>query len=282
MNVGFAKWSSDTVKKHEAHSNGHVLDDVILSDPEGEGHHETPLFQDNGRAHKPSEFPSNGEAETTQNVDKASSLVSRVFRLFKFVNDSHALISPTALGTHLPICCGGGIKIEPLPATAEEEVSSESFFASSAAAFCSSIAFSLMASDVLTKPKFSGAAHERSATKWQILLSPTASQNIAILLRLLNVMIEDVYDALLQGNSDTLGTELLASLLMMDPRTNTGTLSAGFCMQRRCYFKLQVGTVAVTLRWKLGSCPTWSAADMTLDKVVDYIKRETNHFFHCS
>ncbi|GKC72141.1 hypothetical protein Tco_1118024 [Tanacetum coccineum] len=44
-NVGFAKWSSDTVKKHEAHSNGHVLDDVILSDPEGEGHHETPLVR---------------------------------------------------------------------------------------------------------------------------------------------------------------------------------------------------------------------------------------------
>ncbi|GJY40249.1 BTB/POZ domain-containing protein [Tanacetum coccineum] len=41
-------------------------------------------------------------------------------------------------------------------------------------------------------------------------------------------------------------------------------------------------TVAVTLRWKLGSCSTWSAADMTLDKVVDYIKREMNQFFHCS
>ncbi|GJZ23691.1 hypothetical protein Tco_0561150 [Tanacetum coccineum] len=30
----------------------------------------------------------------------------------------------------------------------------------------------------------------------------------------------------------------------------------------------------LTLRWKLGSWPTWCAADMTLDKVVDYIKRE--------
>nr|GEW57605.1 peroxisomal membrane protein 11D-like [Tanacetum cinerariifolium] len=29
------------------------------------------------------EFPSNGKAGTTQNVDKASSLASRVFRLFK-------------------------------------------------------------------------------------------------------------------------------------------------------------------------------------------------------
>nr|GEU64023.1 hypothetical protein [Tanacetum cinerariifolium] len=35
------------------------------------------------------------------------------------------------------------------------------------------------------------------------------------------------------GNSDTLGTELLVSLLMIDPRTNTSTLLAGFCMQRR-------------------------------------------------
>ncbi|GKD14630.1 hypothetical protein Tco_1199037 [Tanacetum coccineum] len=43
---------------------------------------------------------------TTQNVDKESSLASRVFGLFKFVNDSHALISLTALGTHLSICWG--------------------------------------------------------------------------------------------------------------------------------------------------------------------------------
>ncbi|GJV99506.1 ribonuclease H-like domain-containing protein [Tanacetum coccineum] len=112
---------------------------------------------------------------------------------------------------------------------------------------------------------------------------------LAILLRPLNVTIEDVCDALLQGNSDTLGTELLASLLMKDPRTNTGTLSAGFYMQRRYKLFLRcvplqsyaIAVIIITLRWKLGSCPTWSAADMTLDK-VDYIKRETNQFFHCS
>ncbi|GJV79854.1 60S ribosomal protein L32-1-like protein, partial [Tanacetum coccineum] len=38
----------------------------------------------------------------------------------------------------------------------------------------------------------------------------------------------------------------------------------------------------LTLRWKLCSWPTWSATDMTLDKVVDYIKKETDQFFHCS
>nr|GEX89995.1 ferredoxin-dependent glutamate synthase, chloroplastic [Tanacetum cinerariifolium] len=34
INVGFAKFSSDTVRRQEAHSNGHVLDNIILSDPE--------------------------------------------------------------------------------------------------------------------------------------------------------------------------------------------------------------------------------------------------------
>ncbi|GKB15093.1 hypothetical protein Tco_0849016, partial [Tanacetum coccineum] len=76
------------------------------------------------------------------------------------------------------------------------------------------------------------------------------------------------------GNSDTLGTELLASLLMMDPHTNTGDLSAGFCMQRRCHFKLQMRTIAVTFRWKLGSCSTWSAVDMTLDKGASFTQRK--------
>ncbi|GKC20010.1 60S ribosomal protein L32-1 [Tanacetum coccineum] len=38
----------------------------------------------------------------------------------------------------------------------------------------------------------------------------------------------------------------------------------------------------LTLRWKLCSWPTWYATDMTLDKVIDYIKKETDQFFHCS
>nr|GEV23885.1 ferredoxin-dependent glutamate synthase, chloroplastic [Tanacetum cinerariifolium] len=33
-NVGFAKWSIGTIRKQEDHSNGPVLDDIILSDPE--------------------------------------------------------------------------------------------------------------------------------------------------------------------------------------------------------------------------------------------------------
>ncbi|KAG8499973.1 hypothetical protein CXB51_006412 [Gossypium anomalum] len=49
------------------------------------------------------------------------------------------------------------------------------------------------------------------------VLDPKKSQNIAILLRALNVTIEEVCEALMEGNSDTLGTELLESLLKMAP-----------------------------------------------------------------
>ncbi|GJZ61063.1 ribonuclease II, chloroplastic/mitochondrial [Tanacetum coccineum] len=61
------------------------------------------------------------------------------------------------------------------------------------------------------------------------------------------------------------------------------TLTKRICCILDCKkFSMEMRTVAVTLRWKLGSCSTWSAAYMTLDKVVDYIKREMNQFFHCS
>ncbi|PRQ46053.1 putative formin, FH2 domain-containing protein [Rosa chinensis] len=49
------------------------------------------------------------------------------------------------------------------------------------------------------------------------VLDPKKSQNIAILLRALNVTIDEVCEALLEGNSDSLGTELLESLLKMAP-----------------------------------------------------------------
>lgn len=49
------------------------------------------------------------------------------------------------------------------------------------------------------------------------VLDPKKSQNIAILLRALNVTIEEVCEALLEGNADTLGSELLESLLRMAP-----------------------------------------------------------------
>ncbi|EEF27974.1 conserved hypothetical protein [Ricinus communis] len=49
------------------------------------------------------------------------------------------------------------------------------------------------------------------------VLDSKKSQNIAILLRALNVTIDEVCEALLEGNSDTLGTELLESLLKMAP-----------------------------------------------------------------
>ncbi|XP_059305075.1 formin-like protein 1 [Lycium ferocissimum] len=49
------------------------------------------------------------------------------------------------------------------------------------------------------------------------VLDPKKSQNIAILLRALNVTVEEVCEALLEGNADALGTELLESLLKMAP-----------------------------------------------------------------
>ncbi|KAF8388630.1 hypothetical protein HHK36_027307 [Tetracentron sinense] len=49
------------------------------------------------------------------------------------------------------------------------------------------------------------------------ILDPKKSQNIAILLRALNATIEEVCEALLEGNTDTLGTDLLESLLKMAP-----------------------------------------------------------------
>ncbi|XWS22126.1 hypothetical protein CRYUN_Cryun29cG0007700 [Craigia yunnanensis] len=49
------------------------------------------------------------------------------------------------------------------------------------------------------------------------VLDPKKSQNIAILLRALNVTIDEVCEALMEGNPDTLGTELLESLLKMAP-----------------------------------------------------------------
>ncbi|XP_010532932.1 PREDICTED: formin-like protein 1 [Tarenaya hassleriana] len=49
------------------------------------------------------------------------------------------------------------------------------------------------------------------------VLDPKKAQNIAILLRALNVTIEEVCEALVEGSADTIGTELLESLLRMAP-----------------------------------------------------------------
>ncbi|PHU07488.1 Formin-like protein 8 [Capsicum chinense] len=49
------------------------------------------------------------------------------------------------------------------------------------------------------------------------VLDPKKSQNIAILLRALNVTVEEVCEALLEGNADALGTDLLENLLKMVP-----------------------------------------------------------------
>ncbi|KAI3829890.1 hypothetical protein L1987_04021 [Smallanthus sonchifolius] len=79
---------------------------------------------------------------------------------------------------------------------------------------------------IVKTPNLSNS-NESSATKRPILpslmsnenrvLDPKKSQNISILLRAVNVTIEEVCDALLEGNADTLGTELLESLLKMAP-----------------------------------------------------------------
>jgi len=57
-----------------------------------------------------SKFLSNGEPGTAQNVDKSTTLARKVFRLFKFVNNLHALISPTPQGTPLPLVLLGKAK----------------------------------------------------------------------------------------------------------------------------------------------------------------------------
>ncbi|KAJ8449023.1 hypothetical protein Cgig2_004078 [Carnegiea gigantea] len=49
------------------------------------------------------------------------------------------------------------------------------------------------------------------------VLDPKKAQNIAILLRALNLTMEEVCEALLEGNADNLGPELLESLLKMAP-----------------------------------------------------------------
>lgn len=57
-----------------------------------------------------SRFLSNGEPGTAQNVEKSVSLARKVFRLFKFINDFHALISPSAPGTPIPLILLGKSK----------------------------------------------------------------------------------------------------------------------------------------------------------------------------
>ncbi|XP_010517960.1 PREDICTED: formin-like protein 2 [Camelina sativa] len=57
----------------------------------------------------------------------------------------------------------------------------------------------------------------QSANQENQFLDPRKSHNIAILLRALNVTADEVCEALVEGNSDTLGPELLECLLKMAP-----------------------------------------------------------------
>ncbi|KAJ1295906.1 hypothetical protein BS78_01G259200 [Paspalum vaginatum] len=79
-------------------------------------------------------------------------------------------------------------------------------------------------------PKKAGVPQCRSEEK---VLDPKKAQNIAILLRALNVTVEEVSDALLEGNAECLGADLLETLVKMAPtkeeelklRNFTGDLS---------------------------------------------------------
>lgn len=57
-----------------------------------------------------SKFLSNGEPGTAQNVDKSTSLARKVFRLFKYVNELHALLTPPPKTTPLPLILLGKSK----------------------------------------------------------------------------------------------------------------------------------------------------------------------------
>ncbi|KZV26722.1 peroxisomal membrane protein 11C-like [Dorcoceras hygrometricum] len=57
-----------------------------------------------------SRFLSNGEPGTAQNIEKSVSLARKVFRLFKFINDLHALVSPSAPGTPITLILLGKSK----------------------------------------------------------------------------------------------------------------------------------------------------------------------------
>jgi len=57
-----------------------------------------------------SKFLSNGEPGTAQNVDKSTSLARKVFRLFKYVNELHSLLTPPPKATPLPLILLGKSK----------------------------------------------------------------------------------------------------------------------------------------------------------------------------
>lgn len=67
------------------------------------------------------------------------------------------------------------------------------------------------AKDSVRRPILPSPNHENR------VLDPKKAQNIAISLRALNVTVEEVSDALAEGNAEALGAELLESLLKMAP-----------------------------------------------------------------
>ncbi|XP_074581298.1 peroxisomal membrane protein 11C-like [Curcuma longa] len=57
-----------------------------------------------------SKYLSEGQPGTAQNVERTTALARKVFRLVKFVNDLHALISPPSPGSPLPLVLLGKSK----------------------------------------------------------------------------------------------------------------------------------------------------------------------------
>lgn len=57
-----------------------------------------------------SKYLSEGQPGTAQNIERTTALARKVFRLVKFVNDLHALISPPSPGSPLPLVLLGKSK----------------------------------------------------------------------------------------------------------------------------------------------------------------------------
>ncbi|VFR00490.1 unnamed protein product [Cuscuta campestris] len=108
------------------------------------------------------------------------------------------------------------------------------------------------------------------------VLDPKRSQNIAISLRALNVTIEEVCEALLEGNVDALGTEVLESLLKMAPSKEEENKLRKYADDDDSPFKL--GPAEKFLKAVLGVPFAFKRVDAMLyisnfDSDVDYLKK---------
>ncbi|KAH6809277.1 formin homology 1 [Perilla frutescens var. frutescens] len=117
------------------------------------------------------------------------------------------------------------------------------------------------------------------AHKEKVVLEPKKSQNIAILLRALNVTVEEVCEALVEGNADTVGTELLESLLKMAPTKEEERRLKEFKDESASPFKL--GTAEAFLKALLHIPFAFKRVDAMLyianfDSELQHLKRSFN------